>query len=220
MDAATAYEDAFKAYNMAKQTGPAMQCLENAARLFKTNERGGSRAARVYSQLGDLLKAQDAMKSTEMYAESAELFRSDGDGRALQSTIKQAEQLCVIHDYAQAFTLYIEKIIPETISQEILQFTTRDHIIKAIIAHLGASQGDWIAFENDLNEFEDIWEDFRSSRGLQVLRSLAKAEREHDAVAFQEACQEFNRLQSGGMADWQVGLLLQEKKKLEVGDLL
>lgn len=80
MEAASAYEDAFKAYNMAKQTGPALQCLEKAANLFRTHERGGSRAARVYSQLGDLLKAQDAKRAISMYQEAIELFKSEGDG--------------------------------------------------------------------------------------------------------------------------------------------
>ncbi|KAI8597528.1 soluble NSF attachment protein [Dissophora ornata] len=220
MEAAGAYEDAFKAYNMIKQSGPAIQCLENAATLFRSNDRGGSRAAKIYNQLGDLLKGQDAKKAAEMYREAAELFKSDGDGRALHATIRQAEQLCALHEYSQAFSLYNETIIPETMSQNILQYTTRDHILNAIIAHLGATQGDWIVFESDLEHFEDICLDFRSSRGRTVLRSLARAEREHDAVAFQESCQEFDRLQTGGMADWQVGLLLEEKKKLEDGDLL
>ncbi|KAF9113133.1 hypothetical protein BGX27_002126 [Mortierella sp. AM989] len=220
MEAAGAYEDAYKAYNMIKQTGPAIQCLENAARLFKSNERGGSRAAKVYNQLGDILKAQDAKRAAEMYCEAAELYRSDSDGRALHATIRQAEQLSIIHDYAQAFILYNDIIIPETMSEEILKYTTRDHILNAVIAHLGATQGDWIVFEKDLEHFEDICQDFRAYRGLKVLKSLARAEREHDPVAFQGACQEFDRLHSGGMPDWQVGLLLQEKKKLEDGDLL
>jgi len=60
--------------------GPGIQCLENAAGLFKKNERGGSRAAKIYSQLGDLLKTQDTKKAVEMYRESAELYKSDGDG--------------------------------------------------------------------------------------------------------------------------------------------
>ncbi|KAF9168956.1 hypothetical protein BGX21_002321 [Mortierella sp. AD011] len=220
MEAASAYEDAFKAYNMAKQTGPAIQCLENAARLFRLNERGGSRAAKVYNQLGDLLKSQDAAKAATMYSEAADLFRSDGDGRALHATIRQAEQLCILHQYAQAFTLYNDTIIPETMSQDILQYTTRDHVLNAIVAHLGATQGDWILLEKDLEHFEDICPDFRTSKGLSVLKSLARAEREHDAVAFRDACQEFDRLHSSGMADWQVGLLLEEKLKLEDGDLL
>ncbi|KAF9197624.1 hypothetical protein BGZ49_001856 [Haplosporangium sp. Z 27] len=213
MEAASAYEDASKAFNMAKQS-------ENAARLFKLNERGGSRAAKVYNQLGDLLKAEDAGKAAEMYKEAAELYRSDGDGRALHATIRQAELLCVQLKYAEAFTLYNDTIIPETMSQEILQYTTRDYILKAIIAHLGATQGDWIVFEKDLEHYEDICADFQSYRGLEVLKKLAKAEREHDSGAFQEACQEFDRLHSTGMANWQVGLLLQEKKKLEEGSLL
>ena len=61
-------------------TGLAIKCLEKAANLFKMNERGGSRAAKVYNQLGDLLKGQDIKKAAEMYREAAELFKSDGDG--------------------------------------------------------------------------------------------------------------------------------------------
>jgi hypothetical protein len=112
MEAAGAYEDAFKAYSSAKQTGTvttssvclcslargkiltcvlsscefflvlglAIQCLEKAAKLFRRNERGGSRAAKVYNQLGDLLKSEDAKRAADMYREAAELFESDGDG--------------------------------------------------------------------------------------------------------------------------------------------
>ncbi|KAF9917230.1 hypothetical protein BX616_001612 [Lobosporangium transversale] len=220
MEAAGAYEDAFKAYQMVKQTGPALQCLENAARLFRSNDRGASRAAKIYNQLGDLLKSQDPKKAAEMYREAAELFQSAGDGRALHATIRLAEQLCVLHNYAQAFSLYKETIIPETMSQEILRYTTRDHILNAIIAHLGATQGDWIVFETDIEHFEEACPDFGASQGLRVLKSLAKAEREHDATLFREACQGFDRLHSGGMPDWQVGLLLKEKQKLEGGSLL
>ena len=60
--------------------GSGIQCLENAARLFKSNDRGGSRAAKIYSQLGDLLKAQDPKRAMEMHREAAELYKSDGDG--------------------------------------------------------------------------------------------------------------------------------------------
>ncbi|KAG0300883.1 hypothetical protein BGZ98_008792 [Dissophora globulifera] len=220
MEAAGAYEDAFKSYQMAKQTGPAIQCLENAARLFRTHARGGSRAAKIYNQLGDLYKNQDARKALEMYREASELYQSESDGRALHATIRQAEQMCILHDYEKAFLLYKDTIIPETMSQDILQYTTRDHIVNAVIAHLGATSGDWIVLERDVEHFEEICHDFRTSRGDAVLKSLARAEREHDARAFQDACVEFDRLRTGGMADWQVGLLLEEKKKLEDGSLL
>lgn len=220
MEAASAYEDAFKAYNMAKQTGPALQCLEKAANLFRTHERGGSRAAKVYSQLGDLLKAQDAKRAISMYQEAIELFKSEGDGRSLHVSIQLAELLCVVHEFSKAYALYQDTIIPETLRQDILQYTTRDHILNAVLAHLGATRGDWIALEKDIDQYEDICPDFRASRGNGLLRGLARAEREHDGVAFQRACQEFDQLSSKGMPDWQVGLLLEEKKKLEAGELL
>jgi len=124
-------------------------------------------------------------------------------------------------EYAQAFRLYDQTIIPETQSQDILRYTTREHVLNAMLAHLGENGGDWIVFEKDLELYEDICSDFRAgARGHDLLRALAKAEREHDAAAFQGACQEFDRLQTGGMPDWQVGLLLKEKKKLEDGHLL
>ncbi|KAF9933890.1 hypothetical protein FBU30_004058 [Linnemannia zychae] len=220
IDAAGAYEDAFKAYNMVQQLGSGIQCLENAARLFRKNERGGSRAARIYTQLGDLYKTQDAKKAVEMYREAAELYKCDADGRSLHATIKLAEQLCVLQQFQQAYTHYVDTIIPETMAQDILQYTTRDHIFNAILAHLGATQADWVMLENDLMKYEEMCPDFRGSAGCRALQALAKAEREHDPQAFQEACQAVNRLKSSGMPDWQVGILLAEKKKLEDGDLL
>ncbi|KAF9085001.1 hypothetical protein BGX23_010055 [Mortierella sp. AD031] len=220
MEAAGAYEDAFKAYNMVQQTGPGIQCLENAARLFRKNDRGGSRAAKIYTQLGDLLKTQDTKKAVTMYSEAAELYKSDGDGRALHATIRLTELLCTLHQYKEAYTHYNDTIIPETMAQEILQYTTRDHILNAVLAHLGATQADWVILEKDLMRFEEMCPDFRGSAGLKALQSLARAEREHDPQAFQEACQGLNRLRTEGMPDWQVGLLLAEKRKLEDGDLL
>ncbi|KAG0352529.1 hypothetical protein BG005_008029 [Podila minutissima] len=220
MEAASAYEEAFKAYNMAKQTGPALQCLEKAANLFRTHERGGSRAAKVFSQLGDLLKSQDANRAITMYQEAIELFKSEGDGRSLHVSIQLAELFCVVHEFSKAYALYKDTIIPETLCQDILQYTTRDHILNAVLAHLGATRGDWIALEKDIDQYEDICPDFRASRGNKLLRGLARAEREHDGAAFQRACQEFDQLSSKGMPDWQVGLLLGEKKKLEAGELL
>ncbi|KAG0028896.1 hypothetical protein BGZ82_008212 [Podila clonocystis] len=220
MEAASAYEDAYKAYNMAKQTGPALQCLEKAANLFRTHERGGSRAAKVFSQLGDLLKAQDAKRAITMYQEAIELYKSEGDGRSLHVSIQLAELFCVVHEFSKAYALYQDTIIPETLRQDILQYTTRDHILNAVLAHLGATRGDWIALEKDIDQYEDICPDFRASRGNGLLRGLARAEREHDGVAFQRACQEFDQLSSKGMPDWQVGMLLEEKKKLEAGELL
>lgn len=61
-------------------TGPAIQCLEKSARLFQSNDRGGSRAAKIYTQLGDLLKGQDTRKAMEMHREAADLFKSGNDG--------------------------------------------------------------------------------------------------------------------------------------------
>ncbi|KAG9071608.1 hypothetical protein KI688_005821 [Linnemannia hyalina] len=220
MEAAGAYEDAFKAYNMVQQTGPGIQCLENAARLFRKNERGGSRAAKIYTQLGDLVKTQDTKKAVEMYRESAELYKSEGDGRALHATIKLTELLCVLQQFQQAYNHYNDTIIPETMSQEILQYTARDHIVNAILAHLGATNSDWIMLASDLTRFEELCPDFRGSAGCKALQALADAEWERDPQAFQGACQAMNRLRTGGMPDWQVGLLLAEKKKLEGGDLL
>ncbi|KAF9422641.1 hypothetical protein BGZ94_008524 [Podila epigama] len=218
--AASAYEDAFKAYNMAKKIGPAMQCLEKAAKLFKNHERGACRAAKIYTQLGDLLKAQDAIKATAMYQEAVELYQSEGDGRALHTSIQLAEQLCVVSEFDKAYTLYKETIIPGTLKQDILAYTTRDHILLAILAHLGATHGDWVVLEMDVDFYEDACPDFRGSRGNTFLRALARAEREFDSTAFQQACQEYDQLSSKGMPDWQVGLLLEEKKKLDAGKLL
>ncbi|KAF9991960.1 hypothetical protein BGZ65_012882 [Modicella reniformis] len=105
-------------------------------------------------------------------------------------------------------------------SQDILRYTTRDHIVNAIIAHLGVTEGDWILFEKDVEHFGDICPDFQASRAREVLQSLAKAERDHDAEAFKMACQEMNRLNTSGMQDWQVELFLNEKRKLEDSSLL
>ncbi|KAF9907137.1 hypothetical protein EC991_011277 [Linnemannia zychae] len=220
MEAAGAYEDAYKAYNMVQLPGPGIPCLENAARLFRKNERGGSRAAKIYTQLGDLLKTQDTKKAVEMYRESVELYKSEGDGRALHSTIRLTELLCALQQYQSAYDQYNDTIIPETMAQDILQYTARDHIVNAVLAHLGATHADWVVLEKDLMRYEDMCPDFRGSAGCKALQALARAEREHDPQAFQEACQAVNRLKTGGMPDWQVGLLLAEKKKLEDGDLL
>lgn len=92
--------------------------------------------------------------------------------------------------------------------------------MNAILAHLGATNADWIMLASDLTRFEEMCPDFRGSAGCKALQALANAEWERDPQAFQEACQAMNRLRTGGMPDWQVGLLLAEKKKLEGGDLL
>jgi len=148
------------------------------------------------------------------------LLAPPSHSRALHATIRLTELLCALQQYQQAYNHYNNTIIPETMSQEILQYTTRDHILNAVMAHLGATQADWVVFENDLMRFEEVCPDFRASPACKVLQGLARAEREHDPQAFQEACQGLNRLKTGGMPDWQVGLLLSEKKKLEDGDLL
>ncbi|KAF9586749.1 vesicular-fusion protein S17 [Lunasporangiospora selenospora] len=212
-DAASAYEDAFKSYNMSKR-------LERAARLFKSNERGGTRAAKLYSQLGDLVKPTDPKRAIELYREASELYKVEGDGRNLQATVRQAELLCQTSQFAGAFALYQDTIIPETSRSELLQFTTRDHVVNATLAHLGATNGDWIVFEGDLQTFGDICGDFKGSMASNALQRLARAEREHDPVMFQEACQELDRSKSGGIPDWQVQLLLSEKTRLEGAELL
>jgi len=58
----------------------AIQHLEKAAEMFASIERGGSRAARLYTTLGDTVKAKDNAKAAEVYGKAAELYASEGDG--------------------------------------------------------------------------------------------------------------------------------------------
>ncbi|KAF9364509.1 hypothetical protein BGX34_001339 [Mortierella sp. NVP85] len=220
-EAAAAYEEAYKAYNMDKKNeNLAIQNLEKAAEIFASIERGGSRAARLYTTLGDTVKAKDSAKAAEVYGKAAELYASEGDGRALHTTIRQAEQLCILHQYDKAYPLYDNTIIPQTLTQDILRYTTRDHILNAMIAHLAVTKGDWVVFKKDLERYQEMCADFNSSTARCVLEKLANAEHEHDSDAFTAACQEFNRLSSGGMQDWQVSILLEEKRKMEESVLL
>jgi hypothetical protein len=46
--------------------------------LLREHEHGGSRAAKLYNQLGDLIKAQDAKRAAELYGEAAQLYASEG----------------------------------------------------------------------------------------------------------------------------------------------
>ncbi|KAF9973590.1 hypothetical protein BGZ73_003169 [Actinomortierella ambigua] len=222
--AGTAYEDAYKAFNMAKKTSDAIACLEQAARLFKTSGRQGSKAAGVFNSLGDIVKKDNPgyvanpRRAMEMYKEAAELYKSEGDKRFIQASIRQAEMACLCKEWAIAYDVYQRVVIPESQNEELLRFTIRDHVFNSILCHFGATSGDWVVMRRDIVQGEDAAPDFAGSRGHRLLMALTKAEEQGDVNAYQEACRQYDQL--GPLLPWQIELLLSAKRKLDEGDLL
>ncbi|KAG0240404.1 hypothetical protein BGW41_007012 [Actinomortierella wolfii] len=222
--AASAYEDAYKAFNMAKKTSDAISCLEQAARLFKSSGRQASKAAGVYNSLGDILKKNNEgyvanpRRAMEMYKEAAELYKGDGDKRFIHASIRQAEMACQCKEWNIAYDLYQRVVIPEAQNEEILRYTIRDHVFNSILSHFGATSGDWIVMRRDIDQGLDDAPDFAGSRGHRLLEALIKAEEQKDVDGFQEACRQYDQL--GPLLPWQIELLLDAKRKLDSGDLL
>ncbi|KAG0247797.1 vesicular-fusion protein S17, partial [Actinomortierella ambigua] len=173
--AGTAFEDAYKAFNMAKKTSDAIASLEQAARLFKSSGRQGSKAAGVYNSLGDILKKNNEgyvanpRRAMEMYKEAAELYQSDSDRRFIQASVRQAEMACLCKEWGIAYDVYQRVVIPESQSEELLRYTIRDHVFNSILCHFGATSGDWIVMRRDIDQGLDLAPDFAGSRGHRLL---------------------------------------------------
>ncbi|CAG8607910.1 6913_t:CDS:2, partial [Ambispora leptoticha] len=194
IEAAGCYENAYLAFQQTKQTAKALQALETAASIYEVHDKRANRAARVYEQLAELYKNKksdqfDLEKALMMHQKAAELFEREDDGRHLFSLISQTELAAELGRYEEAIKI-LENVTATAANDRVLSFK--------------------------YEELCQLYPSFADSRESKLIKKLIESKNAYDTSAFATACQEYDALTP--FPPWQIEILLQTKKSLEVED--
>ncbi|KAL1915409.1 uncharacterized protein VTP21DRAFT_6867 [Calcarisporiella thermophila] len=217
MEAAMCYEEAYKAYKNAKEPESlekALNCLDTAAKLFAAQGKQLSRAARLFDTLAENHHHHPYQpnldKAASYYAQAADYYEADGDGRALFSLSKQVELLLELNRYDQALKL-LERVVGEAERDSALQFKVKDYLLWGLLCGVGL--GDWEEVRKMLDRYETQQPTFSDTRECTLVRQLLVARDNVDPDGYGEACKRYDSISP--LKPWQITALLSGKKELE-----
>ncbi|CAG8573559.1 6629_t:CDS:2 [Ambispora gerdemannii] len=218
IEAGGCYENAYLAFQQTKQTAKALQALETAASIYEFHDKHVTRAARVYEQLAKLYENKtsaqlDLQKALTMHQKAAELFEREGDNRQFFSLISQIELMAELGRYEEAIKI-LENVIATAANDRVLSFKVKDYCFLQCVCLIALR--DWIRVEKQYEELCQLYPSFVDSRESKLIKKLIESINAYDTSAFATACQEYDTLTP--FPPWQIEILLQAKKGLEVED--
>ncbi|XP_047333916.1 alpha-soluble NSF attachment protein-like [Impatiens glandulifera] len=220
-EAATAYADAAHSYKKI-QAKESVSYLEESVNLFMEIGRLNM-AAKYYKEIAEIYESgEDLEKAIIYYERATDLFQSeDVTTSANQCRQKIAQFAAQLEQYQKAIEIY-EDIARQSLSNNLLKYGVKGHLLNAGICQLCKGNGDSIAINNGLERYQDLDPTFAGSREYRLLVDLAEAIDEEDIDKFTGALKEYDSMTQ--LDAWKTTLLLRVKdmikaKELEEDDL-
>jgi len=152
-EAALNYENAFKSFQSDENYSRALDSAKNAAKLFATQERTYSRAARIYESMAQISKKQKDLKGAfDNYTSAINLYnRMDGHS-GMQTRIAQGNLGAEIGGYHAENAIDIfEDIAKRSVDEPLLKFNVTNCLGKASLLSLNKC-----VTKNNLNSLPSI----------------------------------------------------------------
>ncbi|KAF3670500.1 Alpha-soluble NSF attachment protein [Capsicum chinense] len=213
-EAASAYANAAHCYKKTN-TREAVSCLEQAVHMFLDNGKL-SMSARYYKEIAELYEQeQNLEQALSYYEKAADLFQSeDITSSANQCKQKIAEFSAKVEKYQRAIEIF-EEIARYSISNNLLKYGVRGHLLNAGICQL--CKGDVVAINNALERYQDLDPTFSGTRECKLLVDLAAAIDEEDVAKFTGCLKEYDSMTK--LDEWKTTLLLRVKEALKAKEL-
>ncbi|KAF2319201.1 hypothetical protein GH714_013925 [Hevea brasiliensis] len=213
-EAAQAYVDAAHCYKKTS-TNEAISCLGQAVDLFCDIGRI-SMAARYYKEIGELYESEaNFEKAIDFYEKAADFFQGEEvTTSANQCKQKVAQFGAQLEQYQKAIEIY-EEIARQSLSNNLLKYGVKGHLLNAGICHL--CKGDVVAITNALERYQDLDPTFSGTREYKLLADIAAAIDEEDIAKFTDVVKEFDSMTP--LDSWKTTLLLRVKEKLKAKEL-
>ncbi|KAI8812252.1 soluble NSF attachment protein [Cladochytrium replicatum] len=135
-EAASCFEDAYKAFKAANDQNSSQRSIRRAAEIF---EAAGSysRSGRCFDVLGEQLKSGgDFLGARNAFSKAASSFGQADDGRRIHMLAQEADMLGCLGDYSLAISLYNEVIL-DCVKDSTLQLTIRPHLFSLLLLECG-----------------------------------------------------------------------------------
>ncbi|KAL7214700.1 hypothetical protein ACSBR1_026977 [Camellia fascicularis] len=215
-EAASAYADAAHCYKKTN-TKESISCLEQAANFFKENGKLNM-SARYYKEIAELCEAeQNFEQAIDYYERAADLFDSEEvTTSANQCKQKIAQFAAQLEQYQKSIEIY-EFIAQKSLSNNLLKYGVKGHLLNAGICQLCKGKGDVVAISNALERYQDMDPTFSGTREYRLLADLADAIDQEDVAKFTDAVKEFDSMTQ--LDAWKTTLLLRVKEALKAKEL-
>lgn len=213
-EAAQAYVDAAHCYKKTS-TNEAISCLGHAVDMFCDIGRI-SMAARYYKEIAELYESEaNIEKAIEFYEKAADFFQGEEvTTSANQCKQKVAQFAAQLEQYQKAIEIY-EEIAKQSLSNNLLKYGVKGHLLNAGICHL--CKGDVVAITNALERYQDLDPTFSGTREYRLLADIGAAIDEEDVAKFTDVVKEFDSMTP--LDSWKTTLLLRVKEKLKAKEL-
>uniref|UniRef100_A0A0V0HNA4 Putative alpha-soluble NSF attachment protein-like n=1 Tax=Solanum chacoense TaxID=4108 RepID=A0A0V0HNA4_SOLCH len=213
-EAAGAYANAAHCY---KKTNirEAISCLEQAVHMFLDIGRLNM-SARYYKEIAELYEQEQNLEQAITYYEkAADLFQSeDVTTTANQCKQKIAEFSAKLEKYQRAIEIF-EEIARHSITNNLLKYGVRGHLLNAGICQL--CRGDVVAINNALERYQELDPTFSGTRECKLLVDLEAAIDEEDVAKFTGCLKEYDSMTK--LDEWRTTHLLRVKEALKAKEL-
>jgi len=209
-EAAVNYENAFKAYQSDENYSRAYDNAKTSARLFASNERSYSRAARLYESMAQLSKKQNDLKTAfENYNSAINLYnKMNGNNGGIQTRIAQANLGAELGGYyaEKAIGLY-EDIVKISIDEPLLKYNVNSCLGKASLLTLDkcVSKDNISNFSNTLGKYIDAYPVFEGSAEYDLCHDLDLALTTGNPEKVMELCTKYK--QTHNLSEWESSIL-------------
>ncbi|KAA8493751.1 Alpha-soluble NSF attachment protein [Porphyridium purpureum] len=209
-EAGSKHADAAKMFRQAKDSERAASSYRKAAQLHSDGGRF-QQAAKMSKELAELEEELGKNASAKTwYARAADLYEGD-DMKSQASTcrVKVAELNALEENYDAAAGDF-EAVAEYSLSNKMLKFGARDHLLKAGICRLAV--GDDIAAVRAVERYGLLDSSFADSREGKFLDALVKAKEDSDLNKFMDAISQFDSVTR--LDPWKTSILLRVKNTI------
>jgi len=205
-EAAINYENAFKAYQSDENYSRAYENAKTSARLFASNDRTLSRAARLYESMAQISKKQKDIKTAfENYSHAINLYnRMDGNNGGMQTRLAQANLAAEMGgSYAdKAIELY-EDIAKRSVDEPLLKYNVTSAIGKATLLNMDkfVSRDNIKAISGILGKYIDAYPAFENSAEYDLCHDIDLAFTNGDSEKVKNLCMKYK--QTHNLSEWE-----------------
>jgi len=205
-EAAINYENAFKVYQSDENYSRAYENAKTSARLFASNDRTLSRAARLYESMAQISKKQNDLKTAfDNYTSAINIYnRMDGSSGGMQTRLAQANLAAEMGGYhaEKAIELY-EDIAKRSVDEPLLKYNVTSVLGKATLLNLNksVSKDNFDTFSATLGRYIDAYPVFEGSAEYDLCHDVDLAITTGNADKVRDLCMKYK--QTHNLSEWE-----------------
>jgi len=208
-EAAINYENAFKSYQSDENYSHAIDSAKNAAKLFASQDRTYSRAARLYESMAQISKKQKNLKGAyDNYTSAINLYNKMDNNSGMQTRIAQGNLGAEIGgSYAENAINIFEDIAKRSVDEPLLKYNVSNSLGKASLITLNkcVTKNNFNVLTNTLGKYIRDYPVFEDSAEYNLCHDVDLALSNNDIEKVMDLCNKYKQTHS--LTEWETSIL-------------